>query len=500
MHKRIKKMLCAGCSLFLLASAMPVSAEDDSTENTITEGKLTYAEIDGGLQVVSAAEDADALKIPEKVNGQPVISIGQGAFNQCAVLKSITLPDTLTEIQDGAFYYCLALESLDIPDSVTQIGAYAFANCFALKNVELPKDLKVLPAYAFSYDIGLEEVSLPDGMEQVSSMSFVSCFSLRTVHIPASVKEIADLAFVSCMGLNDIDVNEKNLNYITDDAGAMLTSNGKTLVLYPAGREETAYSLPAGVTEIAKYAFSGAIKLEEVTMPDTVSAIGYGAFSDCRNLKSFAFPNKIKAIPASGFANCESLSAFEIPNTVTEIEEYAFYGCKGLQEISIPESVTKIGDYAFCGCTGIPRIAVPDSVAVIGACAFGFQPADNSESTAEPPVLQTGFTLAGSSNSQAKTYAAQNGISFDQIGVDPTVIAIIAVSGVVVILALVLISVFNRRKKEQPAADSAAEAQTEIPSDPNYNSILADDDEDADPYDRSYGFDTESPEQTDDAE
>ena len=42
---------------------------------------------------------------------------------------SITIPDTVTEIEAFAFYGCTGLTSITIPDSVTKIGASAFYGC-----------------------------------------------------------------------------------------------------------------------------------------------------------------------------------------------------------------------------------------------------------------------------------------------------------------------------------------------------------------------------------
>ena len=53
---------------------------------------------------------------------------------------------------------------------------------------------------------------------------------------------------------------------------------------------------------------------------------------------------------------------------------------------------------------------------------------------------------------------------------------------------------FRGRKKNAPAAETESADIPETVSDPNYNSILADDDDGEDPYDRSYGLQTEETE------
>ncbi len=60
-------------------------------------------------------------------------SIGENAFQSCAGLASITLPESLTSIGEGAFQNC-GLTSIDIPANVTTIEDIAFYGCSSLAN------------------------------------------------------------------------------------------------------------------------------------------------------------------------------------------------------------------------------------------------------------------------------------------------------------------------------------------------------------------------------
>ena len=60
-------------------------------------------------------------------------SIGYSAFRGCKALLSLTLPKTLTLIDDSAFEGCTMLGKVKIPASVTKIGVDAFIGCDRLR-------------------------------------------------------------------------------------------------------------------------------------------------------------------------------------------------------------------------------------------------------------------------------------------------------------------------------------------------------------------------------
>ena len=61
--------------------------------------------------------------------------IADYAFDDCARMGSIVIPDSVISIGSSAFQYCTNLTSVTIPDSVTTIGSGAFLNCSSLTSV-----------------------------------------------------------------------------------------------------------------------------------------------------------------------------------------------------------------------------------------------------------------------------------------------------------------------------------------------------------------------------
>lgn len=82
------------------------------------------------------------LVVPAEINGQAVLALADGCFENCEKLSSIELPDTLENIGKGAFRGCTSLRGIQIPESVKRIGIEAFYGCTALEAVSLSNTLE----------------------------------------------------------------------------------------------------------------------------------------------------------------------------------------------------------------------------------------------------------------------------------------------------------------------------------------------------------------------
>ena len=71
--------------------------------------------------------DVKSVTMPDTVT-----EIGSNAFSKCSSLKEINLSTALTTISQYAFYQCSALNNVTIPISIVQIGTKAFYRCTSL--------------------------------------------------------------------------------------------------------------------------------------------------------------------------------------------------------------------------------------------------------------------------------------------------------------------------------------------------------------------------------
>lgn len=119
-----------------------------------------------------------------------------------------------------------------MPDSVYSLGNYTFMNCASLKECKLSKKLSYLSSAMFLGCSSLEELNLPAGIRTLGTLETADAFentnSLKAVHV------------------------DPNNRYLKSVDGVVFDGNGKTLRLYPMAKTETTYTIPEGVTRLAR--------------------------------------------------------------------------------------------------------------------------------------------------------------------------------------------------------------------------------------------------------
>lgn len=157
------------------------------------------------------------LKAKWDVNQEPlaiavpsgVVEIGEMAFSGAIIdnVEMMNAAGTLRKIGFGAFY-STRLKSVTIPDSVSEIEGWAFNACWDLAEIRLPAELKVLHSETFA-ETNLSRLIVPPKVEKIEA----NIFNLHPLHmsphytpiqlvvLPPSVKEIDDRAFACCYDL-----------------------------------------------------------------------------------------------------------------------------------------------------------------------------------------------------------------------------------------------------------------------------------------------------------
>lgn len=164
--------------------------------------------------------------IPPELEGKPVTSIGDKAFQSNSFLESITIPDSVTRIGDSAFnhstlsniiignrvtvigneafFYCTKLTTVSLGNGVTIIGDRAFQDCPRLTQISLPDSVTEIGNKAFFICRNLAAVDLGSGVTSIGVEAFADCESLTSITIPASVTNIGSMAFHECTRLTRV--------------------------------------------------------------------------------------------------------------------------------------------------------------------------------------------------------------------------------------------------------------------------------------------------------
>ncbi len=285
-----------------------------------------------------------------------VTFIGQEVFSGCTKLASIAIPNSVTSIGGRAFSGCTGLTSVTIPISLTSIEQSVFSNCTNLTSVTIPNSVTSIRGSAFSGCASLTNIMIPNGVTSIGDSAFSGCTGLTSVMIPRSVISIGNLAFRSCTALKAVEVDSLNSAYLSVD-GILFDKAQSMLIVHPATKVGT-YTIPDGVTIIGDGAFSGCTGLTSVTIPNSVTSIGVVAFLNCTGLTSVTIPSSVTSIGVSAFNGCTGLTSATLPNGVTSIGGFAFSDCKGLTSVAISSSVASIGVSAFAACTNLRTFEV----------------------------------------------------------------------------------------------------------------------------------------------
>ena len=198
------------------------------------------------------------VNIPSEINGTPVETIGNAAFQNSAVT------------------------SVTIPANVTEIGANAFAGCTNLTSVNYEGDWSKLTIQ--SGNPAVEDAAKDAANEQLFDFKFI---------------------------LNNTAVIVTRYKGTAADVTIPSRYKGKpvTMIEHAAFHNSsvvTSVTIPDSVTSIPDDAFSHCSQLTNISIPNSVTFIGFSAFNSCTSLKSITLPSSLSTIGNLAFDGCPS--------------------------------------------------------------------------------------------------------------------------------------------------------------------------------------------------
>lgn len=303
---------------------------------------------DGTLSVVRCMDQTvDDLDIQFEAGACPVTAIAPKAFEGCAGLRRVVLPQSLRQIGEMAFSGCMRLAQIVIPGGVQRVGTLAFAKCSSLERVRIEPGVQALGPSCFSKCASLKRVDIPDSVSQIAGGVFFGCAKGLTLcgAQAAPARRYAEL--------NGIVYDSESWR---EDARLKLEELEDGSLVVVGAREDAPrhVEIPCEIcgrriSRIAPKAFFACGTLEQLSVGSGVREIGESAFFGCRALVQIVFERGLERVCDSAFAGCDALTQVTLPWGTASVGRMAFFGCTNLGFVKMP-ATTRVSDLAFEGC------------------------------------------------------------------------------------------------------------------------------------------------------
>jgi len=429
--------------------AMVAAADSSLTEVNIP----SVVEFEGNQYLVTKINDMlflDNTNLESVALPESLTTLGIRAFGGCQSLKTIKIPSGVTTIPYQCFLECSSLESVTIPEGVTTLGLYAFSNC-RFKTLTLPSTITKIDDGVFSHNNNLRTITCNAVTPPMLGDNVFYYSATSSVKVP--LQSIA--AYRQADGWKNIseyyvyEVISDGVTYRIDDKAAYVRAVDKTVSEICLAENVAFEGAQYPLYKIADKAFAGNGSITLVTVPATVETIGSNAFdgvtypiikikattppvlaSKLPMLSAIVPPASVKAYKAANYwkdmtiigegkndievttsatvdlteaimtqakitpasvtsikvhgpltnddiinaLNTNMRSCYAIDLSDAEIEalpDGAFDGKIGLLEITLPAGLKAIGNNAFRGCFALRNeVTIPAGVQTIGSYAF----------------------------------------------------------------------------------------------------------------------------------
>ena len=425
-----------------------------AAETSLTEANIPSAvEFEGNQYAVTKINDkafSDNTNLTAVTLPESVVTLGSDAFSGCQSLKTIKIPSKVTAIPDRCFVSCTSLESVIIPEGVTTVGLDAFYSC-DLNTLTLPSTITKIDDGVFSHNNNLRTITCNAVTPPMLGDNVFYYSATSSVKVP--LQSIA--AYRQADGWKNIseyyvyEVISDGVTYRIDDKAAYVRAVDKTVSEICLAENVAFEGAQYPLYKIADNAFAGNGSITLVTVPATVETIGSNAFdgvtypiikikattppvlaSKLPMLSAIVPPASVKAYKAANYwkemtiigegkndievttsatvdlteaimtqakitpasvtsikvhgpltnddiinaLNTNMRSCYAIDLSDAEIEalpDEAFNGKIGLLEITLPAGLKAIGNNAFRGCFALRNeVTIPAGVQTIGSYAF----------------------------------------------------------------------------------------------------------------------------------
>ena len=248
--------------------------------------------------------EVEAVRFVGDEEGQ-IENLVSRAFYQFKNLKTVSLPDGMTEIGGYAFSECTALQRVEIGSALASLYNSAFSECSSLTEIVISEDNPIfylqdgcLYQHCGNADTlhfcmsTVSQLVLPDTVTKIESGAFSVAAFLERLSLNKAIDNMDSYTFEgllgNCSSLTEITLDESTEHYcLVDDA----LYNKALTILYFCPRNKESVEIPEGVKTIGSSAFKNCKQLTEIILPTSVSSLSYYCFENCVSLEQLTIMN-----------------------------------------------------------------------------------------------------------------------------------------------------------------------------------------------------------------
>ena len=186
---------CNGLVSVIMNDLTPEEEEEYGDEVAIIIGKEAFAECSrlNSFDFPSHLKDIGDRAFTKtgftKVSLADVLDLsylGYGAFSYCSSLREFDFHEfgddnwNRIDFGDGAFEHCEQLASITLPEGVWGIPVSCFDGCIRLESIDLPKTVFYIENYSFR-DCALTSLTIPGELMSIAGNPFLGCSSLTSI-------------------------------------------------------------------------------------------------------------------------------------------------------------------------------------------------------------------------------------------------------------------------------------------------------------------------------
>jgi hypothetical protein len=285
-----------------------------------------------------------------------IASLGVSCFAGTSIASIDLSASALSSLPPQTFLNARNLRSVLLPDSLTEIGDFCFRDCTSLASVSIPSHLFAIGRECFTRT-GVSFFISPSSLLHFGESIFSCCARLTSADLTLfAPTDIPASLFEGCSSLTSLK----------------LPAHGFTIgerCFFGSGL--TSAVLPKWAAMLHESAFAGSRALARADLSTlNITDIPKGCFANCRALRSIAFPALLTSLGPNAFEGT-AIEEFFAPPSLQSIGEGCFWSCQQLRIVSLVKAnVSRIPEYAFADCKRLAELYIPASVRVIDADAL----------------------------------------------------------------------------------------------------------------------------------